>query len=83
MGLVKTVTGKLFHQIKDFHGQSRIDTFTLGTLGKNLALFGHLFGFFLTHRPAQQVGAAQAVARQLLRDLHDLFLVNNNPVGGL
>ena len=35
----------------------------------------------LAHGPAQQVGLAQRVAGQLLRDRHDLFLVDDQAVG--
>ena len=35
----------------------------------------------LAHRAAQQVGAAQGVAGQLLGDRHDLLLVDDQPVG--
>ncbi len=44
-------------------------------------MFGHLFGFFLTHGTAQQVGAAQAVTTQDLRGLHHLLLVDHDAVG--
>ena len=47
------------------------------------ALLGHLFGLFLAHRLAQQVGAAEGVAGEHLRDLHHLLLVEDDPVGGL
>ena len=45
------------------------------------ALLGHLLGLLLAHRAAQQVGAAERVAGQHLRDLHHLFLVEDHAVG--
>ena len=44
-------------------------------------MLGHLFGFFLAHGAAQQIGAAQTVATQDLRSLHDLLLVDHDAVG--
>ena len=35
----------------------------------------------LAHRPAQQVGAAERVAGELLGDRHDLLLVDDQAVG--
>jgi hypothetical protein len=46
-----------------------------------LALLGHLLGLLLAHRPPQQVGAAQRVAGQHLRDLHHLLLIEDHAVG--
>ncbi len=54
-----------------------------GTIHKHGPLLGHLRGFLFTHGPAQQVRAPQGVARQHLGDLHDLFLVEDDAVGGL
>ena len=46
-------------------------------------LLGHLLGLLLAHRAAEQVGAAERVARERLRDLHDLLLVDDDAVGRL
>ena len=46
------------------------------------ALLRHLLGLLLAHRAAQQVGAAEGVAGEHLRDLHDLLLVEDHAVGG-
>ena len=45
-------------------------------------MLGHLLGLFLAHRPAQQVGPAQGVAADDLRDLHHLLLIDDDAVGG-
>jgi hypothetical protein len=47
---------------------------------------GHVLGvedllLLLAHRPPEQVGVAEGVARELLRDLHDLLLVDHQAVG--
>ena len=41
----------------------------------------HLFGLLLAHGPAQDVGLAEAEAGHDLGHLHDLLLVDGNPVG--
>ena len=83
MGLVKTVARKLFNQVEDLHRQGRINAFVFRPFLKNGALLGHFLRFFLTHGTPQQVSTTQRVAGKFLRDLHDLLLVENNPVGGL
>ncbi len=46
-----------------------------------VALLVHLRLDLLTHGAAQQVGFAERIARQHLRDLHHLFLVDDNALG--
>ena len=48
-----------------------------------LALLGHLLQLLFAHRAAQQIGIAQRVARQQVRDLHHLLLVQDDAVGFL
>jgi hypothetical protein len=50
---------------------------------KIAALLRHLLGLLLAHRAAQQVGAAERVAGEHLRDLHHLLLVQDDAVGRL
>ena len=83
MRFIKAVASKFFDQIKDLYGQSGIDTLCRRTLFKDAALLGHLLRFFLTHRPAEQIGTTQRVARQHLRNLHHLLLIQNDAVGRL
>ena len=45
------------------------------------ALLLHLAADFLAHRAAQQVGLAERIAREHLRGLHHLFLVDDDAVG--
>ncbi len=47
---------------------------------EDFALLRHLFDIFLAHRAAQQVGAAQAIAADQLRHLHNLLLVDHDAV---
>ena len=46
-------------------------------------LLGHFVGELLAHRFAQQVGAAERVAREPLRNEHDLLLVDDDAAGRL
>ena len=80
--LIKAVAGKLFHQVKDIRGQIFRKAFAYRSLSKQLSLLGHLGGIFLTHCATQQVSTTQSVATHLLSNLHHLFLIENNSVGG-
>ena len=83
MRFVKTVTSEFFHQVENFHRQVRIDIVVLRPFCKDGPLFFHLFRFFLTHCPTQQVSATQRVAGHFLSNLHYLLLIEDNAVGGL
>jgi hypothetical protein len=48
-----------------------------------LALLGHLLGLLFAHGPAQQVRAAEGVVGDDPCAAHDLFLVDDDAVGGL
>ncbi len=50
---------------------------------KMAPLLGHFLGLLLAHGAAQHVGAAERVAGQHLRGLHDLLLVDHDAVGFL
>ena len=60
---------------------SCVDAARDGAVDEDAALLGHLLGLLLAHRAAQQVGAAQRVAGQHLRDLHHLLLVQDHAIG--
>ena len=83
MRFVEAVTGKLLHQIEDVAGNLFVDALLRGAGDENLPLLGHLLRLLLAHGAPQQVGAAQRVAGHVLGDLHHLFLVDDDPVGGL
>ena len=54
----------------------------LRAVDEDALLLRHLLGLLLAHRAAEQVGAAERVARELLGDLHHLLLVDDDAVGG-
>ena len=81
VGFVKPVIGKFFQQVEHFTGFFLINTvfrrafFEFGPFGI------HRLFDLLTHRPAQQIRAAQRIICHNLRDLHHLLLVNNDALG--
>ena len=83
MGLVEAVAGELIHQVEDVGRRPAVDAPLGRPRLEDGALLVHLRLLLLAHGAAQQVGAAQGVAGQDLGDLHHLFLVEDDAVGGL
>ena len=81
MRLVEAVIGELGHEVEDLGGLVRRDAALHRALLEDGALLLHLLLDLLAHGAAQQVGRTQAVARQVLGDLHHLFLVDHDAVG--
>ena len=81
MRLVEAVAGEFGHQIEDVLGLVFGDVVLLGPGHELGLLLVHDLGIFLAHGPAQDVGIAQGVAGQDVGDLHDLLLVDDDPVG--
>ena len=81
--LVKSVTGEFLHQVEDFHRQFAVNAVFLRPIFKDRTLLGHLLRFFLTHRTAQHIRAAEGITGEHLGNLHDLFLIQDNAVGRL
>ena len=79
--LVEAVFSELFHEIEKLHGELFVIALLQRAGTKDLTVLGHLLGLFLAHRPAQQVGAAKRIAANNLRDLHDLFLIDDHAIG--
>ena len=79
--LVETVAGELLHQVEDFIGLFGGEPVLGRTRPEQRAVLGHFFGLLLTHRTAQQVGAAERVTAHDLRHLHHLLLVDHDAVG--
>ena len=81
MRLVEAVARELLHQVEEQRGLGLGHAVLRGAFDEDGPVRGHLLGLLLAHRAAQQVGAAQRVAADLLRDLHHLFLVHHHAVG--
>jgi hypothetical protein len=78
VGLVEAVVGELVEEVPDLQRLGLIDA-VLGRALQELGPFGiHRLLDLLAHGAAQQVGAAKRIARHLLRDLHHLFLVDDD-----
>ena len=52
-----------------------------GAFAEFHALLRHLLLVLFAHRAPQQIGAAERVAGEHLRGLHDLLLIDENAVG--
>ena len=78
MRFVEAVIGEFFQKIKNFSGLLRIDAIRDRAIDEFRPLLGHFLGDLLAHGAAQQVGTAERIARHDLRDLHHLFLIDDD-----
>jgi hypothetical protein len=78
--LVEAVARELLEQVEDLAGLAAVVAETLGAVDEGALLLGHLLGLLLAHRAAQEIGAAERVARERAGDLHDLLLVDDDAV---
>ena len=80
MRFIEPVTSEFLHQIEDTRRRF-LRNATIGRAShKYLALLLHVLKFLLTHSTPQQVCAAERVAREYLRNLHNLFLIQNDAI---
>ena len=83
VALVEAVACELVDLVEDRRSLVLLDAVLLCALDEARALRVHLRLDLLAHGAAQQVGAAERIAAQHLRDLHDLLLVDHDTVGFL
>ena len=76
--LVESVAGELVHLVEQFSGNIFWMAQRRCAAHKAVALLGHLFGLLFAHGAAQQIGFAQRVAGDDVRDLHHLFLIDDD-----
>ena len=57
-----------------------VDALLERAVDEDALLLRHLLGLLLAHRAAEEIGAAERVAGERLRDLHDLLLVDDDAV---
>ena len=82
MALVEAVAGELVDLLEDLRRLAPAATPRGdGAVDEGLALRVHLGLDLLAHGAAQQIGAAERVAGQHLRDLHHLLLVDHDAEG--
>ncbi len=79
--LVERVVGERQHGVPQRLDGRRREPVGLHAFGEALELLLEHLALLLAHRLAQDVGAGQRVAGHLLRDAHDLLLVDDQPVG--
>ena len=61
----------------DFHRAVLIDQ----TINKNLPFLFHYSRFFLAHGAANNISTPEGIPRQASKNLHNLFLIDNTPIG--
>ena len=81
VGFVEAVVGEFGHEVEYLGRLGGVDAAFGRAFLEDGALFFHFLLDFLAHRAAQEVGAAEAISRHFLRNLHDLFLIDHNAVG--
>ena len=81
MALVKPVTGKGNQNFKNTVGVFFLKIVLYRAFDKPRFLLLHNLFFLLSHCAPQQVRLTEAVAADTLRNLHNLFLIDDNAVG--
>ena len=90
MGLVERVRGESGHLVEQLVCRVRVDPVCHASLDparlvpvdECLPFRLDLVQVLLAHGPPDQVGPAEAVARETLEDRHDLLLVRDGAIGG-
>src|SRR5215469_148738 len=81
VGFIETVSGEFLHQVKDAN-RFLVRDFVLLAAGQEFsALSRHFLFLFLPHGSTEDIGFAKREAGQAVGNLHDLFLIEDDPVG--
>ncbi len=78
MALVEAVIGEFGEQVENLVGLGLGQPVVDRAVHEAVALRVHLRLDLLAHRAAQKVGLAERIAGQDLRDLHHLFLIDDD-----
>ena len=81
VALVESVVGEFGEEIEDLVRLGAREAALDRAVDEAGALRVHLLLDLLAHRAAQHVGFAERIARQRLRDLHHLFLIDDDAIG--
>ena len=81
VALVEAVLGEEHHLLEQRLGHLRLHPPFRGPGHEEALVLLHFALLLLAHRPPQQVGLAKGIAGQILGDLHDLLLIDHDPVG--
>ena len=80
MGLVKSITPEFFHEIKYLSGFVSWNTIFHCPLHETLSVLGHNLRYFLAHCLSEIIGLCHGKIGQVTCNLHNLLLINYNPV---
>ena len=83
MGFIESIQSEFFHQVEKLAGFILGNAFLMSPLNKAVPVFGHDFGDLFSHGFSQVIRFGHGIIGQLGRNLHDLFLINDNAVGFL
>ena len=82
VGFVETVVGEFFQKVEHLAGFLGVDVVgDLAAFDEFGPFLGHFLGDLFPHRAAQQVSPAKGIAAHDLRDLHHLFLIDDDALG--
>ena len=81
VGFIEAVIRKAFHQVENLGRFRGFYAARFRAIAENLALGFHFAADLLAHGATQQVSGAERIARQILRNLHDLFLIDHDAIG--
>ena len=81
VGFVEPVIRKLLKKIENFAGFFLVYPVFRSAFFKLWTFRIHCLFDLFTHGPAQQISTTKAIARHNLRDLHHLFLINDDALG--
>ena len=81
MRFVKAIVCEFFEKIENLTRLFGLYPVFGGTFFKFWTFGVHRLFDFFTHRATQQVRTTQRIPRHDLRDLHHLFLINDDPLG--
>ena len=81
MALVEAVVGEALQQFENRIGLPALDAALDRAADEAVALRLHFLADLLAHGAAQQIGFAERIAGQHLRDLHHLFLIDDDAEG--
>src|ERR1043165_6737856 len=78
---IETVVGKLRHQREDLFGLLLLDAALDRAVDELLFMDWHLLALLLAQSETHQDSFAKCITRKLLRELHDLLLIDDDAVG--
>ena len=78
---IETVSCEMNHQVKYIVGGFFFDAIFHSSFHEGIPVLLQDFRLFMAHGAAKHIGLAQAESPHGRGDLHDLFLIENNPIG--